>query len=289
MQNTFRKRKVRLLICLLFLVLVAVFCYFENNVITLSEYEVRNEKIPPYFDGVVIVHISDLHNKLFGENQHRLVEKIKEQEPDLIMITGDLIDSNRPDVEKGLLLAKEAVKIAPVYFVTGNHDNWLSDTDTFQLFRGLENCGVTVLKDEKITISSGKAEESITLIGLDDESQYTKSDVRKVLDHLLENNEESKEERPFVMMLAHQPQFLPVYSEYDIDLVLSGHAHGGQFRIPFIGGFVAPDQGFLPKYTKGLYEENETKMILSAGLGNSVVPQRLLNRPELVKITLNHE
>ncbi|MBQ8526868.1 MAG: metallophosphoesterase [Lachnospiraceae bacterium] len=296
MQKTFRKRKVRPLVCLLFLLIIVFFCYFENNVITVSEFIVSDKKIPQSFDGVVIAHVSDLHNKMFGDNQSRLVGKIKEWNPDLIVITGDLIDSNRPDVEKGLALVREAVKIAPVYFVTGNHDNWLSDTDTFELFRGLEDSGAVVLKDEKRKLVFGKNEEYITLIGLDDDTLCAKSDLRKALDSLIRSDMQSADQhadkiseevqRPFVIMLAHQPQLLPVYSEYDIDLVLSGHAHGGQFRIPFIGGFVAPDQGFLPKYTKGMYEENNTKMIVSAGLGNSVVPQRLLNRPELVKITL---
>lgn len=294
MQKTFRKRKVRLLVGLLFLLAIAVFCYFENNAITVSEFVISDEKIPESFDGVVIVHVSDLHNKLFGKKQGRLVEKIKKENPDMIVITGDLIDSNRPDVDKGLMLVKEMVKIAPVYFVTGNHDNWLSDTNTYRLFQGLEQYGVVVLKDEKKILSAGKRGEYISIIGLDDDTQSSKSDVRRALDRLCGEEGDSEKrgvsgEDTFVILLAHQPQLMPVYGEYDIDLVLSGHAHGGQFRIPFIGGFVAPDQGFLPKYTKGLYEESGTKMIVSAGLGNSVVPQRLLNRPELVKITLKHQ
>ena len=199
----------------------------------------------------------------------------------MIVITGDLIDSNRPDVEMGLLLVEEAVKIAPVYFVTGNHDNWLSDTNTFALFQGLKNLGVTVLSDEKVLLCAEKEGEYISLIGIDDDTISYKSKLQETLENLTE------QEEAFVLLLAHQPQEMPVYSEYEVDLVLSGHAHGGQFRIPFIGGFVAPDQGFLPKYTKGLYEENGTKMIVNAGLGNSVVPQRLLNRPEVVKITFN--
>lgn len=282
MQKTFGKRMVRLLVGLLFLFLILVFCYCENNLITTSEYEVASDKLSKDFDGTVIIHVSDLHNKLFGENQGRLIKKIKEQNPDMIVITGDLIDSNHPDVEKGLLFIAEAVKIAPVYFVTGNHDNWLSDTNTYQLFHGLEQLGVTVLDDEtrKITVGEGY----IRLWGLDDDTQALKSKVREVLTEMEEEAHDS--EPAFTLLLAHEPQVFPVYAEFDVDLVLSGHAHGGQFRIPFIGGFVAPDQGFLPEYTKGLYEENGTLMIVSAGLGNSVIPQRLLNRPELVKITL---
>ena len=282
MQKTFGKRMVRLLVGLLFLLLFLLFCYCENNVITTSEYEVASDKLSKDFDGTVIIHVSDLHNKLFGEGQGRLIKKINEQNPDFIVITGDLIDSNHPDVEKGLLFVAQAVKIAPVYFVTGNHDNWLSDTNTYHLFHGLEQLGVTVLDNEaeKIAVGDGY----IQIWGMDDDTQALKSKVREVLSQM--EKEADASEPAFTLLLAHEPQLFPVYAEFDVDLVLSGHAHGGQFRIPFIGGFVAPDQGFLPEYTKGMYEENGTRMIVSAGLGNSVIPQRLLNRPELVKITL---
>ncbi len=284
MQKTFQKRMKRLLIGLLIFVAIVVFCYFENNAITVSQYEIASEKIPESFDGFVIVHLSDLHNKMFGENQKRLIKHVKEQNPDMIVITGDLIDSNRPDVGTGLLLVEEAMKIAPVYFITGNHDNYLSDTDTYALFQGLKKLGARVLDDEAIDLYVKNEQECILLMGVDDDTIAYNSRLAETLEKLVTREGDGS---LFTVLLAHEPQRMPTYSRYDIDLVLSGHAHGGQFRIPFVGGFVAPDQGFLPKYTKGLYEENGTKMIVSAGLGNSVIPQRLLNRPEVVKITLN--
>ena len=284
MRNTFQKKMKRLLVGLLIFFGTILFCYCENNVITVSKYDIVSEKIPESFDGFVIVHLSDLHNKLFGKAQHRLVKHIKEQKPDMIVITGDLIDSNHPNVETGLLLVEEAVKIAPVYFVTGNHDNYLSDTNTYALFQGLERLGVRVLDDEATELYLENEAEGILLLGVDDDALSYTSGCRETLSKLTEKKEKTD---IFTILLAHEPQRLPVYSEFEIDLVLSGHAHGGQFRIPFIGGFVAPDQGFLPEYTKGEYEENGTHMIVSAGLGNSVIPQRLLNRPEVVKIALN--
>lgn len=284
MQKTFQKKMKRLFIGLLIFFGTILFCYCENNMITVSDYEITDSKIPESFDKFVIVHLSDLHNKLFGEDQERLIKHVKAQNPDLIVITGDLIDSNHPDVPTGLLLVEEAMKIAPVYFVTGNHDNYLSDTDTYALFQGLESLGARVLDDESVELYLEDEEEYISLLGIDDDTVSYTTRFRETLSELTMQNEQKP---VFTLLLAHQPQRLPVYAEFDIDLVLSGHAHGGQFRIPFVGGFVAPDQGFLPKYTKGLYEENGTKMIVSAGLGNSVIPQRLLNRPEVVKITLN--
>ena len=295
MRKTFEKRMGRLLVGLLFLFIVVVFGSFENNSIVVSEYEVASEYLPESFDQTVILHVSDLHNKLFGKKQERLIKKVKQQKPDVIVVTGDLIDSNHPDVEAGLLFMEEAVKIAPVYFVTGNHDNWLSDTNTYRLFRGMEQLGVNVLVDESKKLTLGQGNEYICLWGIDDDTQALKSKLREVLSQLSKESfgEETEKgkvaERTFTLLLAHEPQLFPVYAEFDVDLVLSGHAHGGQFRIPFVGGLVAPDQGFLPVYTKGIYEDNQSRMIVSAGLGNSVVPQRLLNRPELVKITLKHE
>lgn len=283
MRSTFRKKMKGLLVRLFIFLVLAVFCYFENNALTVSEYEIVGEKLPESFDGFVIVHLSDLHNKLFGKDQKRLMTRVKEQNPDMIVITGDLIDSNLPNVETGLLLVEEAMKIAPVYFVTGNHDKYLSETDTYALFSGLERLGARVLNDEAVEIYSQKEGDSISLLGVDDDTILSNSQLTRTLEGLVKSEDE---ETPFTILLAHEPQRMPTYSKFDIDLVMSGHAHGGQFRIPFIGGFVAPGQGFLPKYTKGLYEENGTNMIVSAGLGNSVIPLRLLNRPEVVKITL---
>ena len=283
MRSTFRKKVKGLLVRVFIFLVIAVFCYFENNIITISEYEIESEKLPETFDGFVIVHLSDLHNKLFGKNQKRLIAQVKEQNPDMIVITGDLIDSNHPNVEIGLLLVEEAMKIAPVYFVTGNHDKYLSETDTYALFSGLERLGAKVLDDEAAEIYLEKEEETISLLGVDDDRILSNSQLTRTLEELMKKD---SGKTPFTILLAHEPQRMPTYSKFDIDLVMSGHAHGGQFRIPFIGGFVAPGQGFLPKYTKGLYEENDTKMIVSAGLGNSVIPLRLLNRPEVVKITL---
>lgn len=286
MQKKFSKKTKKFLVSLILICLLVVFCYFENNAIIVSHFKMASEDIPVSFDGCVIVQVSDLHNKLFGKNQQRLMKKIKKENPDIIVVTGDLVDSNHPDVEKALLFIDEAVRLAPVYFVTGNHDNWLSEENTKKLYDGLEAAGVIVLDDEVHELAKGNEEETLYLMGVDDATLGTESKLRATLDSMMQ---ESDSDSAFRILLAHEPQLMPVYAEYDIELVLSGHAHGGQFRIPFIGGFVAPDQGFLPKYTKGLYPENDTSMIVSCGLGNSVIPQRLLNRPELVTITLIHE
>ena len=275
-----RKRKA--CFCLLFFTLSVVFLYWQNNGLTITEYDIVNKDLPQSFNGCTIVQISDLHNKSFGREQKKLVRRIKACEPDVIVLTGDLVDSNRPDVDTALELVSAIADLAPVYFVTGNHDNWLSAENTDRLIQGLEAAGVHVLKDEVRILTMSQPKETIYMAGIDDASLASTVECDKALKKLTAR----KNPDDFMILLAHEPQRLEQYAAYGVSLVLSGHAHGGQFRIPFIGGFVAPDQGFLPAYTEGVFHEKDTDLVISRGLGNSVIPIRLLNRPELVKVTL---
>ena len=169
---------------------------------------------------------------------------------------------------------KEAVKIAPVYYVTGNHEYWLDPSENEQMMQGILAAGAYDLDDEAVCIEKG--DSSFMLIGLDD--QHLSDETLK---NLLQ---EQKNELSIV--LAHEPQYLQNYANAGADLVLTGHAHGGQIRLPFVGGIVAPDQGFLPEYTSGKYNRADTEMIVSRGLGNSIIPVRLFNYPEVVCVEL---
>jgi predicted MPP superfamily phosphohydrolase len=145
------------------------------------------------------------------------------------------------------------------------------------------------IKTDDETRDDGSSGDVICLMGIDDDTLASAQKLQDTLSELQEKikeREQVQDVQPFTILLAHEPQLFDIYAEYDIDLVLCGHAHGGQFRLPFIGGFVAPDQGFLPTYTEGKHEREGATMIISRGLGNSVIPIRLLNRPELVTITL---
>lgn len=261
--------------CFLWIVvflLAIVFFWWENNALVVSEYTFVTEEIGESVNGFRIVQISDLHNKRFGKNQNRLIERLKECNPDIIVITGDLVDSSHTDIEKAMEFVEGAVKLAPVYYVTGNHEKWLEEEE--QLLEQLERAGVNCLmnRTEIITVQ----ETSLYLLGLDDAN---------LLDDTL-NGLVAKTEDGFTLLLAHEPQNLFRYSACGMDLVLSGHAHGGQFRLPFVGGVVAPDQGFFPEYTAGLYKDGNTSMIVSRGLGNSIIPIRIFNRPEIVCVEL---
>lgn len=264
----------KILILILIIIILIPFCLYQNKHLVITTYTYESEKLGADLDGYRIVQISDLHNATFGKENKKLLETIRSCSPDIIVITGDLVDSNHTNVERAVAFVKEAVKIAPVYYVTGNHEYWLDPSENEQMMQGILAAGAYDLDDEAVCIEKG--DSSFMLIGLDD--QHLSDETLK---NLLQ---EQKNELSIV--LAHEPQYLQNYANAEADLVLTGHAHGGQIRLPFVGGIVAPDQGFLPEYTSGKYNRADTEMIVSRGLGNSIIPVRLFNYPEVVCVEL---
>ena len=266
----------------LFLVLI-IWTAWGNTALELNEYIVISEKLPTAFDGYRIAHISDLHNAEMGDDNEKLLEMLENAEPDIIAITGDMIDSRNTDIQIALRFAEKAVKIAPCYYVTGNHEARMSGYD--ELKNGLVELGVAVLEDERAELEvSG---EVIAVIGVNDPSfqtDYLFGDAETVIESKLQ--ELICQEDTYAVLLSHRPELFEAYVGSNIDLVLSGHAHGGQFRLPIIGGVVAPNQGLFPKYDGGLYTEADTNMIVSRGIGNSIIPFRFNNRPEVILIEL---
>lgn len=265
----------KLTITILVIILFALFCVWQNNDIVISRYEYQNNKINAGLDGYKIAQISDLHNKSFGENNKNLIDLLVKENPNIIVITGDFVDSRNTEIDIALDFAEQALEIAPVYYVSGNHEERLSDKDLDTLNTGLEELGVTILNNKVMTLNSDNNE--FYLLGINNKNLHGNT-LKKLVSKL--------DSDKLMIFLAHRPQFIEDYSETGVDLVLSGHAHGGQIRLPFLGGLLAPDQGFFPKYTFGVYEENDTTMIVSRGLGNSLFPVRIFNRPDLVIITL---
>ena len=274
-------------ICILsgILLILIVWTAWGNAALELNTYTISSRGLPDAFDGYRIAQVSDLHNAEFGDGNQRLLDMLREAEPDMIAITGDLIDSRKTNIAVALAFAEEAVRIAPCYYVSGNHEARVPEYR--ELKAGLEAAGVTVLDDARVEIEiSGK---SITVIGVNDPSfhaDYLTSDAA-VMDRKL--SELSSEDASFTILLSHRPELLDTYAAHDMDLVLTGHAHGGQFRLPLIGGLIAPNQGLFPKYDDGLYSEGNTNMIVSRGLGNSIIPFRFNNRPEVVLIELKSQ
>lgn len=268
---------------LLLIAFIAVFVYSQNNRIETTHFDLPGRKIPEGFDGFRIVHVSDLHNKSFGKDNAVLLRKIENEKPDIIVITGDIVDSRHTDFDVSLHFASACVRIAPTYYVSGNHEHRFDNAEA--MFEALRNVGVTVLEDEKAEIRRG--EEKITLYGL---SAKQEDGILGDYGAQLKALSDEKDDSGFSVLLAHYPQYLRDYAQAGFDLVFSGHAHGGQIRIPFTNkGIFAPDQGFFPEYTGGKYIENDTVMILSRGLGNSLFPLRLFDRPQLIVVTLKGE
>lgn len=274
-------------ICVLsgILLILIVWTAWGNAALELNTYTISSRGLPDAFDGYRIAQVSDLHNAEFGDGNQRLLDMLREAEPDMIAITGDLIDSRKTNIAVALAFAEEAVRIAPCYYVSGNHEARVPEYR--ELKAGLEAAGVTVLDDARVEIEiSGK---SITVIGVNDPSfhaDYLTSDAA-VMDRKL--SELPSEDADFTILLSHRPELFDTYVAHNMDLVLTGHAHGGQFRLPLIGGLLAPNQGLFPKYDDGLYSEGNTNMIVSRGLGNSIIPFRFNNRPEVVLIELKSQ
>ena len=265
--------------CVILLIVLIAWIAWGNQALEVNEWTVSDRDIPDIFSGYRIAQISDLHNAEFGEHNEELLSMLAGTAPDIIVLTGDLVDSRRTDVDVAADFAAQAMEIAPVYYVTGNHESRLK-----RLFPALEArleaAGVTVLRGEAVLLN--RDGQQIQLLGVDDITFYTGNWE----DQLPEDLERLKKEGLYTVLLSHRPDLLKLYEKAGVDLVFTGHAHGGQIRLPWIGGILAPDQGFFPKYDSGLYTLGETNLMVSRGLGNSLFPFRVNNPPEIVVVEL---
>ncbi|MBQ7005371.1 MAG: metallophosphoesterase [Clostridia bacterium] len=268
-----------------FIVMLLIWVLWADKALTVREFEISDIKIPTSFNGFRIAHISDLHNTSFGKDNIKLLEKLRDASPDIIAVTGDIIDSRSTDIAVAEEFITEVLKIAPVYYVTGNHESRVTSFDGLLSF--MENAGVVVAENKSIRLYRGNA--SITVCGISDPN-FTAGDFQGYEEAVVDTSlGKLTRNEDFTVLLSHHPEFFELYVQHGFELVLSGHAHGGQFRLPFVGGFIAPGQGLFPEYDSGLYREKGTSMIVSRGLGNSIIPLRFNNRPEIILITLKEE
>lgn len=282
------KRKKRTIIFIIIIILIALliaWTVWSTVALQLNSITIQSDRLPASFSGYRIAAISDLHNTELGKDNNKLLDMLKSAQPDIITITGDVIDSRNTDVDIALKFAEQAVQIAPCYYVTGNHEARV-DAAYEQLESGLIELGVTILHDEAVTLE--KNGESVILLGLDDPSFAADAEVANGTAPMIDSKLKAlkSENTAFTILLSHRPELFDIYAQNEIDLTLSGHAHGGQIRIPFIGAIIAPNQGFFPEYDTGLYSNGDCNMVVSRGIGNSVIPFRFNNRPEVVLIKL---
>lgn len=302
MKKTNFGKKILLLLVLIFIIVTIV----QNKSIVLTEYEITTSKLSAG-EELTIVQLSDIHFVNGREQVNRLLELVQEAEPDLIAITGDLIDTPKYTEQKSALqtgeredaigqetidFCSELVRIAPCYFIYGNHEMSLLDNPLKNEFRlALLDVGVKIINNQAVHVEA--AGVSLNLLGVQDPSILYKDSVyaHPELSHkekvgvILDDLFAGLDTQEFTLVLSHRPEYFDLYTEYDMDLLLAGHAHGGQFRLPFVReGLVAPGQGFFPEYTAGTYEEGDFTMIVSRGIGNSIIPVRIFNTPEVVAI-----
>ena len=263
-----------LLICLLFFYL-----YVQDNYLSVTKHIIDNNKISKDFNNFKIAHISDFHNLKSKYLINGIIENLRKEKPDIIVITGDLIHQNNNS--NALFLISKIKDISKIYYVRGNHEKRSNNYSSLQ--DGLIKNGVIILNNQKEEIKINN--KSINIVGVDD--PYNKRDKKDTSNVLKSINNINYDRSKFTVLLCHRPELFPTYVKSKVDLVFTGHAHGGQVRVPFIGGLYAPNQGILPKYTSGLYQKDNTSMIVSRGLGNSGFPFRVNNRPNLIYVILN--
>ncbi len=261
-----------------------VFAADQNKRIVKTQYRIKSEKIKR---SIKIVHLSDFHSTLF----YNLTSKILECKADIIVVTGDYINDKCRNKDKMLNYCRELSAVAPVYYIPGNHERRLENFE--ELMKQLSENGFNVLVNEEKEILLN--DNNISILGLSEKQADKKDYINRMRNNFVyeDFSEELKnfeKSNCFKLLLCHFPEnFEKIkelnYSQYDFDLMLCGHAHGGQFDLPLIGGCFAPGQGIFPKYTKGMFGE-KSKMIVSRGLGNSEFPLRLFNHPEIVEITI---
>lgn len=283
------KRKIMIVavFALAFFVIVwlSLWAFSDNKTIVTTQYTIKQDEIPEAFSGFRIAQIADLHNTELGENNQDLLSALKEAKPDMIVFTGDLVDSRRTDLDVAVAFAEDAITIAECYYVRGNHE--ASTPLFYELEARLEALGVVVLANNWSVLYRGGS--SITIMGLNDptlDSDYLTLGTDGVNENALKRLVDGID--TYSILLAHHPEWLSLYAKYQVDLVLSGHAHGGQIRFNDDTGLIAPNQGFFPKYTSGIFTQDKTTLIVSRGLGNSLFPFRINNPPELVIVDLVH-
>lgn len=267
-----RKKHTLLIICTLILIALVVIVIDSKYRIVINEYELEYSELPSQFDGFRIVQVSDLHCMEFGKANSYLLKKVEQAQPDIIAITGDIIDRNGEE-EYARELFSALVDIAPSYYVTGNHE-WAID-DTYELLSLIRECGVTVLQNEYEIIEKDGAE--IAIVGLDDPNGRADMErPEQVMERL-----RAQEGNVFTVLLNHRNRTPESLYPLSAQLILSGHAHGGLIRLPFTDGLIDASRTWFPDNTSGVYEYGGMKLLVSRGLGNSVIVPRFLNNPHL--------
>lgn len=275
--------------------LLVIFLYLSNNWLQVTHYAVCLPQLPPEWDGYQILQLSDLHGKFFGQDNQWLVAAIRRIDPDIIVATGDMMNSTDDDGQAWLCLVQQLEQQYPIYFSLGNHEQIARRRQEqpnlyAQLLPKLQAAGVVCLDNRHVVLRRGQS--AVHLYGLTiDLPHYSEASVATAALNTayLQRKIGRPDQAQVNILLAHNPDYFPQYAAWGADLTLSGHIHGGVVRIPTKGGLLSPAREFFPEYDAGHFHADAGQMIVSRGLGNSVIHQRIFNRPQLVVITLCRE
>jgi len=267
---------------LLVLLAVAALCVAALwRGLTVTVYDIAHPDLPEAFDGYTIVHLSDLHGARFGEGQSRLIRLIQRQNPDIIVFTGDMHDERLGDTEPVTDLIEGLRGVAPVYFISGNHERYGQSVAYRTLRQLFTDAGGIDLDDTAVTLYRGGA--FLRLYGLANYFTRTPEQILPQVNRVFAGLPEPGE---FNVLLYHESDSFPALSTLPFQLILAGHTHGGQIRLPFAGGLMSPYRTWFPDYAGGRYEENGSVLISSRGLGGGHPIPRIFNPPEVVVVRL---
>lgn len=268
----------KFLTVLLLLCVLTAFLWWENCTVQTETVEIVLPALPRAFDGLRIVQVADLHARSFGEDNADLLDAVRQAQPDLICIDGDLFEEDTP-LSYLRSLCTGLTAIAPTCYVTGNHE-WQAK-NLRHILRSMEEWGVQVLQDEYFLIERGQ--ERIAVAGVDDPCGPLERKTPQALVAQI------RQEADFICMLSHRNDELPMWAALGVDFVLAGHCHGGVVRLPLLGGVFGADRRLFPDYDAGLFSQAQTCLYVSRGLGYSRIPLRLFNRPHLPVLVLRRE
>ncbi len=264
--------------------------FIENHLLQVSNYTIVSEKIPAAFQDFKIMQLSDLHSKRFGHDNVRLIRKIDAVQPDLLVMTGDMISRSDSNHTVFFQLAETLAKEYPCYYVIGNHEQDMKRHELKLFLAKLTATGIRVMENENVEIC--KEDQKISLYGLSLPLKYYKQSklwsapAAPFGEREMERAMGQYNSAQYGILLTHNPLCFAAYAEWGADLTLCGHIHGGMIRLPFAGGLLSPEREFFPKYSAGIYEYGGKKMLVSRGLGSGTFGIRILNCPEIVVITL---
>lgn len=278
------------LTCIILISIVFLLVYISNNVLKITKYNIKTSKIPDEFDGFKIVQISDVHSKIFGENNSILINKIREINPDIVVMTGDIIDDSTKDVVGYVKNFETIFKLYPTYYSIGNHERKLGYKRYKLYIDELKNKGANVIingsfeykrNNSKIIINALKFRENMQPKDLTEDRKVKYINYMKTkLNNIDQNN--------YNVLLTHDPENFEMYEKLNVDLIFSGHVHGGLIRFGKIC-LLSPRRKLFPKYGYGKHRINNTTLIVNSGIGDASIPVRMFNRPEIVLVTLKKE